>query len=110
MVKVVLLILLIVFCIAGWVCTTILFINKGADATEIDGLRTQIDLLGQKNRDFEDLNKRFDEISRERDSLKRERDGLARGLQETTVGAGGDIQEAIRRVRECKELAKQIRN
>ena len=95
----------------GLVASIAIFINHSrADANEIIGLRNEIDKFGKENRNFEELNNRLEQTIGERDDYKRRLAEIVSGLQNAVTGAGGDIQDAIDRIRECKELAKEIAN
>jgi hypothetical protein len=100
--------------VAGAIGTIRGFVCENANATEIIGLRTEIDSLRTANQNFGELNQRLEQSINDRkkreENRERERQKIIDGLRNAVNGATGDIQTAITGIRECQKLALQIEN
>ena len=113
MVKIILHIVFIVLFIA--LCIFAIWSFAGGDTGEIIRLRTEIDKLGKQNKQFEQINNGLEEsvgeLQKERNGLEannKRLEGIIAEISRATDGAGEDIQYALARIRELKELSKKI--
>ena len=99
-IRVILLVLLIVFMLAGWVLATVLFVRARADASRIADLEAT-------NKELRDGNIALRESV---DRFERERSEIYRRFEEAIGGAKGAALDALKTVDRIIELSKEIGN